>query len=438
MKSFKIKKSIILTIAIGGLFLRSASAKAPDNAFVVHEWGTFTSVQDSEGKELEGLHHEEEKLPSFVKGRSSKFGFLERQMNFCKGMSCPGSRNPQTAGEVIPKGVTQKMETPVLYFYSPTEREVSVEVDFPGGILSQYYPEPALELPRIGNVQELANGKNVYELKIHKGDVIIPKVVRGDGEIYKPAREVDANFLENHKGQKDRLVFYRGLGKFSLPVQVISKKENYFEIRNTGNEKLKHALLLGEKNGKFHLEELPTIAAQKSHQVKTPTTLPTRAAYLKEAKKMILSSLEESGLYAKEALAMFNTWEQHYLKTPGLRLLYIIPKKTVEEILPLKVTPSPDKLSRVMVARVEIFSAKEERELKETLLEVLAKNESLELKDLKDLNLGTLAEAKLDKIAPTSPPQLKEAIAEVVKKLNNTSLFPFANPFGLQEISPDH
>lgn len=35
----------------------------------VHEWGTFTSVQSPDGKDMEGLHHEEEPLPSFVHGR---------------------------------------------------------------------------------------------------------------------------------------------------------------------------------------------------------------------------------------------------------------------------------------------------------------------------------------------------------------------------------
>ena len=33
------------------------------------------------------------------------------------------------------------METPVLYFYSDNERTISVHVDFPKGIISQWYPE---------------------------------------------------------------------------------------------------------------------------------------------------------------------------------------------------------------------------------------------------------------------------------------------------------
>ena len=32
------------------------------------------------------------------------------------------------------------METPVLYFYSPVAKDVTVHVDFPMGALSQWYP----------------------------------------------------------------------------------------------------------------------------------------------------------------------------------------------------------------------------------------------------------------------------------------------------------
>src|SRR5690349_7153293 len=67
-------------------------------SLTVHEWGTFTSVQSSLGKQMQGLHHTDELLPSFVHARDvlarSEKGFEE-----------------------LPEPVTQKLETPVLYFY---------------------------------------------------------------------------------------------------------------------------------------------------------------------------------------------------------------------------------------------------------------------------------------------------------------------------------
>lgn len=40
---------------------------------VVHEWGTYTSVQGSNGKPLPGCHHGEESLPEFVRSRADTF-----------------------------------------------------------------------------------------------------------------------------------------------------------------------------------------------------------------------------------------------------------------------------------------------------------------------------------------------------------------------------
>ena len=82
-------------------------------AFVAHEWGTFTTLAGSDGVLLPGLYHEEEQLPYFVYYQ-------------------PGF----TYGGYISKGLsldcvnaTLKMETPVIYFYSGVAQYVSVRVD---------------------------------------------------------------------------------------------------------------------------------------------------------------------------------------------------------------------------------------------------------------------------------------------------------------------
>ena len=78
--------------------------------FVVHEWGTFTTLEGSDGKFLSGLYHEEEKLPSFVQHEGEEYN------------------NGLNKGFYECKNVTVKMETPVLYFYSDTSRLVNVRV----------------------------------------------------------------------------------------------------------------------------------------------------------------------------------------------------------------------------------------------------------------------------------------------------------------------
>src|SRR3954469_7719944 len=75
---------------------------------VVHEWGTFLTMQGSDGVTLDGMYHEEHALPSFVHARSRDQLHLP--------------------------SISVKGETPVIYFYTDRKQNVSVRVDFPQGV----------------------------------------------------------------------------------------------------------------------------------------------------------------------------------------------------------------------------------------------------------------------------------------------------------------
>ena len=90
----------------------AAAAAAPPYSspglLTVHEWGTFVSMEGSDGLALEGLHHDEADLPAFVHSRS------QDQLRL--------------------HATTSKLETPVLYFYTDPDagpKSVHVRVDFP-------------------------------------------------------------------------------------------------------------------------------------------------------------------------------------------------------------------------------------------------------------------------------------------------------------------
>src|SRR5437899_9740960 len=86
------------------------------SSLVVHEWGTFTSIAGADGGAIEWLPLSAKyDLPSFV----------ERYRDA-----------PAKAGL---RG-TIRMETPVLYFYSPQETTVSVHVSFRDGLITEWYP----------------------------------------------------------------------------------------------------------------------------------------------------------------------------------------------------------------------------------------------------------------------------------------------------------
>src|SRR5258708_39524319 len=92
------------------------------SSLTVHEWGTFTSVAGEGGAAIEwntlGCKSD---LPQFV----NDFGY--RGFKF------------RLRGTV-------RMETPVLYFYSPQELTAHAKVSFPKGIITEWYPAAKQEI----------------------------------------------------------------------------------------------------------------------------------------------------------------------------------------------------------------------------------------------------------------------------------------------------
>jgi hypothetical protein len=122
----------VLPFLLLAAFSLPASAAAPE--YALHEWGTFTTVSGSDGGLLPGLQREEEGLPSFVESHAGmdNLGHLPTQSD---------GRIELGKGWIRPlKNVTVKMETPVIYFYTPEPFQAKVSVGFHGGSISQWYP----------------------------------------------------------------------------------------------------------------------------------------------------------------------------------------------------------------------------------------------------------------------------------------------------------
>src|SRR5687767_1287810 len=74
---------------------------------VIHEWGTFTSLQDEQGRTIGGINTDEEELPEFVHDldpvRMGKDGDFAPRL--IKGR------------DYCDPNVTIRLETPVIYVY---------------------------------------------------------------------------------------------------------------------------------------------------------------------------------------------------------------------------------------------------------------------------------------------------------------------------------
>ena len=97
------------------------------NNLIVHEWGTFTSLQDENGNAIGGINTNDEPVPNFVH-------------NIAPTLLLPINEPPLSSKNVATchSDVTMRLETPVIYFH-PGEGFDSlfdVKVQFRGGWLT--------------------------------------------------------------------------------------------------------------------------------------------------------------------------------------------------------------------------------------------------------------------------------------------------------------
>ena len=61
-------KTILLNLGLAmALFIFSMGARAQPQ-WQIHEWGTFTALQDESGQALSGINTDDEPVPKFVHG----------------------------------------------------------------------------------------------------------------------------------------------------------------------------------------------------------------------------------------------------------------------------------------------------------------------------------------------------------------------------------
>jgi hypothetical protein len=450
----------------------SATDIQPDlkkGSFIVHEWGTFLSVQGSNGEALGGMVDSDEVLPPFVETRS--IATWQRSMMRTKG------------------------ETPVTYFYTDRPRVVQVKVDMPEGLLTHWYPsvcrfgpapseKPApapsdsyidwcyvallpvdsaaqwpatskmitirtkqggvftgwvlaendtnVELIRQGGKPQIINKKEIherFEISASAGASAALLPVANE-QTWRYVRETDSALVrvQSHDLhgqpviQDEKFLFYRGLGTFSLPFDVRSSENQrdglHLNLSNHFDHPIHGLFAIRVDKGTIQYVRLADLDGKASRDwaadVSLPTALPLDVG-VQMAKDAVAEALQYAGLYAKEARAMVNTWERSYFRTDGLRLLYIVPRERVDAVLPIHIKPAPDKLVRVMVGRIEVLTPSREQEIEKFVSQLGASDFSTRQAASAGLaHLGRLGEPALRRVMARSTDPEVRARAEML------------------------
>jgi hypothetical protein len=316
-------------------------AKAHDNTsdgLKVHEWGTFTSIAGTDGQAVDWRPLSgPDDLPCFVNNQNDEFLAKINNHNYL------GFKGALIA--------MVRMETPVLYFYAPRQLTVAATVRFPQGVITEWYPRAELSpIHTINGSVALRDGIIAWpQVTVSPGAASEFPVSRGASHYY-AAREVEAAPL--HVGEdQERFLFYRGVGEFDLPLSALPTGNGDVEVRNRSTRL--GGIILFERRGDKIGYRMQTALEAQQKAVIAPPSLNGDAALLRADIERLLV---EQGLYPAEARAMVETWRDSWLEE-GTRLLYIVPRETIDAELPLSIDPAPAELTRVFMGRMELFTA---------------------------------------------------------------------------------
>src|SRR4029079_5306361 len=131
--------------------------------------------------------------------------------------------------------------------------------------------------------------------------------------------------------------------------------------------------------------------------------------------------LTSAGLYEKESLAMVNTWRTSWFGENGTRLLYLVPSKQTDKLLPLKAEPAPDEQVRVLVGRLETITPEDCQQLVRKLVGSGANDKPSEIWVKEELkSLGRFAEPAIQfAINQTSDPTQVGRLKTILTTVRN-------------------
>jgi len=361
-----------------------------EQGLVVHEWGTFTSLQGSDGVPVKWNPLVSSHLPAFV---------------YDWGRAEPG-RYPTGPFAWRPKSslvTLQRLETPVIYFYSEHEQTVDLAVRFPKGGITEWYPRASAVGPSAVQpgpvIAKLDSGlhaagvspafslasfdtlNTIRESLIEWRDLkILPSLNADASDLptdssasqYFAARDTDSAYVQlaatkqpGSKPELEKFLFYRGVGDFAAPLNVSMEPGGRVSLFNTGAHTISNLFILsikGKAGSLVAVDKLLPGAHENAILNSALQVLPVDMLQTNISDAMA-RALVAHGLFKREAVAMVNTWKDSWFAEEGVRVLYLLPGRWTDETLPMTIRPKPTQLVRVMVGRAELITPEAERQL---------------------------------------------------------------------------
>ena len=311
----------VTAAALAGASTAQTQTPPAPSPLTVHEWGTFTSIAGPDGQ---AVQWQPQQAPSDLPC------FVERSGLVFKGA---------LSGTV-------RMETPVLYFYSPQPIDVAVDVAFKRGLITEWYPHASVSY-KGSSLQTMDGAISWPDVRVTPGATDEWRREKGESHYY-TARDTGADPVRVG-GQAEKFLFYRGLGQFQPPLTAIAQQDGGVAVRSVRGVPLGDVILFENRRGAMTFTSHHL--SGNDAMLPRPDLDDASGAPLAELARVLVAN----GLYEAEAQAMVNTWKDSWFEE-GARLLYIVPRVDVDAILPLTIAPRPSAVERVFVGRIELVT----------------------------------------------------------------------------------
>jgi len=326
--SFRLLVSVLLSfVIVMAAYALNNPPKPNDQVDVtLHEWGTFTSIAGENGQAVSWRPFGgPTDLPCFV----DRFRFR----NFKGGILG-----------------TVRMETPVLYFYASRDSTASVKVLFTKNVITEWYPK--------ATVSRMNDAIEWRDVRIMPNAAAEFPVEPGQSHYY-AARKTDAAALQVGS-QREKFLFYRGVGTFALPISVKAMADGRILVKNLRADAVSGVILFENRRGKLRYQ----VAGMLRNEVALDwgSQQSNMSALQMDLERILVAH----GLYRKEAQAMIETWHDSWFEE-GTRLLYIVPQHVIDSVLPLDIQPAPAQIARVFVGRMEIITPAIEEDVRQAI-----------------------------------------------------------------------
>jgi hypothetical protein len=349
------------SIATALLILGFSAACQASDALVVHEWGTFTSLQDERGSALGRINTDDEPVPRFV----------HQMVNTSLFVPTSAYRRPYRIDDKgVPEGdpnVTMRLETPVLYFHPRKDQSapltLDVKVAFRGGWLTQYYPDARA---RIDGVRKQADAmpsltRTTVGRLTWRGLILnstLGAVPQTDDRVWTAPRAVSSAAI-SADNEREQFLFYRGVGHVDAPLRVVrSPSGQTLDVRAAADGLPVSQIWLVDirADGSGAYRAVPTVTSTASVTIPAQFTSDSYSRdNLAALHALMRAALVADGLFADEADALLATWDGSYFRNPGERVFFLVPRTWTDAVLPLNLSVRAD-VTRVMVGRIELVT----------------------------------------------------------------------------------